>query len=37
MAGKRVIAVPRKPELHEAPDRQEELVRELEKLGRIGN
>jgi len=33
--GKKVIAVPRKPELNEAPDRQEELVRELEKQGRI--
>ena len=33
--GKRVVAVPRKPELREAPDRQEELVRELEKLGRL--
>ena len=33
--GKKVIAVPRKPELNEAPDRQEELVRELEKLDRI--
>lgn len=32
-AGKKVVAVPRKPELNEAPDRQEELVRELEKLG----
>jgi len=34
-AGKKVVAVPRKPELHESPDRQEELVRELEKLGRL--
>ena len=34
-AGKRVVAIPRKPELKEAPDRQEELVRELEKLGRL--
>lgn len=34
-AGKRVVAVPRKPELKESPDRQEELVRELEKLGRL--
>jgi UDP-N-acetylglucosamine transferase subunit ALG13 len=34
-AGKRIVAVPRKPELKEAPDRQEELVRELEKLGRL--
>lgn len=33
IAGKRIVAVPRKPELNEAPDRQEELVRELEKLG----
>jgi hypothetical protein len=29
------VAVPRKPELQEAPDRQEELVRELERLGRL--
>lgn len=35
LAGKKVIAVPRMPEFHEAPDRQEELVRELEKLGRL--
>lgn len=35
LAGKKVIAVPRKPELQESPDRQEELVRELEKLGRV--
>jgi len=34
-AGKKVVAVPRKPELKESPDRQEELVRELEKLGRL--
>ena len=34
-AGKRIVAVPRKPELKEAPDRQEELVRELERLGRL--
>jgi UDP-N-acetylglucosamine transferase subunit ALG13 len=34
-AGKKVVAVPRKPELGEAPDRQEELVRELERLGRL--
>lgn len=34
-AGKKIVAVPRKPELREAPDRQEELVRELEKLGRL--
>lgn len=33
--GKRIVAVPRKPELKEAPDRQEELVRELERLGRL--
>lgn len=33
--GKKVVAVPRKPELNEAPDRQEELVRELERLGLI--
>lgn len=32
---KKVVAVPRKPELKEAPDRQEELVREMEKLGRL--
>jgi UDP-N-acetylglucosamine transferase subunit ALG13 len=35
LAGKTVVAVPRKPELKEAPDKQEELVRELEKLGRL--
>jgi UDP-N-acetylglucosamine transferase subunit ALG13 len=35
LAGKPVVAVPRQPELHEAPDRQEELVRELERLGRV--
>jgi UDP-N-acetylglucosamine transferase subunit ALG13 len=34
-AEKRIVAVPRKPELQEAPDRQEELVRELERLGRL--
>jgi len=34
-AGKKVVAVPRKPELREATDQQEELVRELEKLGRL--
>jgi UDP-N-acetylglucosamine transferase subunit ALG13 len=34
-AGKKVVAVPRLPELHESPDRQEELVRELERLGRL--
>ncbi len=34
-AGKIVIAVPRKPELGESPDRQEELVRELENLGKL--
>ncbi len=33
--GKKVVAVPRKPELNEAPDRQEELVRELERLGKL--
>jgi UDP-N-acetylglucosamine transferase subunit ALG13 len=33
--GKRIVAVPRKPEFQEAPDRQEELVRELERLGRL--
>jgi len=33
--GKKVVAVPRKPEFKESPDRQEELVRELEKLGRL--
>lgn len=32
---KKVVAVPRKPALKEAPDDQEELVRELEKLGRL--
>lgn len=32
---KRVIAVPRKPELREAPDDQEELVRALEMEGRL--
>ncbi len=35
LAGKPVVAVPRMPELQEAPDRQEELVRELERLGRV--
>jgi UDP-N-acetylglucosamine transferase subunit ALG13 len=35
LAGKKVVAVPRKPELKESPDRQEELVRELEKLERL--
>ncbi len=34
-ANRRIIAVPRKPELHEAPDRQEELVRELERMGML--
>jgi len=34
-AGKKVVAVPRKPELNESPDQQEELVRELEKLERL--
>jgi nucleoside-diphosphate-sugar epimerase/UDP-N-acetylglucosamine transferase subunit ALG13 len=34
-AGKPVIAVPRKPELGESPDIQEELVRELEAAGRV--
>ncbi|GAM10717.1 hypothetical protein OR1_03010 [Geobacter sp. OR-1] len=34
-AGKKVVAVPRKPELNEAPDCQEELVRELERLGLV--
>lgn len=34
-AGKKVVAVPRKPELNESPDQQEELVRELEKLDRL--
>jgi len=33
--GKKVVAIPRKPELREAPDKQEELVREFEKLGRL--
>ena len=35
MAQKKVVAVPRKPELNEAPDVQEELVRQLEKMGRL--
>ena len=35
IAGKKVIAVPRKPDFNESPDRQEELVRELERLGRV--
>lgn len=35
IAGKTVIAVPRKPELNESTDRQEELVLEMEKLGRV--
>ncbi len=34
-AGKPVIVVPRKPELGESPDFQEELARELESAGRI--
>jgi len=34
-AKKRVVAVPRKPELNESPDCQEELVRELERLGLV--
>ena len=34
-ADKKVVAVPRKTELNEAPDQQEELVRELEKLDRL--
>jgi UDP-N-acetylglucosamine transferase subunit ALG13 len=34
-AGKRIVAVPRKPELKEAHHSQEELVRELERLGRL--
>lgn len=34
-AGKKVVAVPRKPEFKEAPDRQEEVVREFERLGRL--
>jgi UDP-N-acetylglucosamine transferase subunit ALG13 len=33
--GKIVVAVPRKPELKEAPDDQEELVRALEAEGRL--
>jgi UDP-N-acetylglucosamine transferase subunit ALG13 len=33
--GKPTVAVPRKPELREAPDRQEDLVRELASLGRV--
>lgn len=35
LAGKKLIAVPRMPELNESPDRQEELVMALEKLDRI--
>jgi UDP-N-acetylglucosamine transferase subunit ALG13 len=35
LAGKKVVAVPRQPELNESPDQQEELVRELEKIGRV--
>ncbi len=35
IAGKTLIAVPRKPELNESPDVQEELVLELEKHGRL--
>ena len=35
LAGKKVVAVPRKPELKESPDQQEELVRELERIGRV--
>ena len=34
-AGKKVVAVPRKPELNESLDQQEELVREMEKLDRL--
>lgn len=34
-AGKPVIAVPRRPELGESCDRQEDLVRALEQQGRI--
>lgn len=34
-AGKKLVAVPRKPELREALHSQEELVRELEKAGRL--
>ncbi len=34
-AEKVVVAVPRKPELNESPDYQEELVQELESEGRI--
>ena len=34
-AEKKVIAVPRKPELNESTDRQIELVRELERQGRL--
>jgi beta-1,4-N-acetylglucosaminyltransferase len=33
--GKRIVAVPRKPEFREAHHEQDELVRELEKLGRL--
>ena len=33
--GKKVVAVPRKSELKEALHQQEELVREMEKLGRL--
>ncbi len=35
IADKTVIAVPRKPELNESPDDQEELVKQLEQQGRI--
>ena len=34
-AGKKIVAVPRIPELGEAPDRQDELVKELEKQNKI--
>lgn len=34
-AGKKVVAVPRRLEMQEAPDRQEELVLELERVGRL--
>ena len=35
LVGKKVVAAPRRPEFRESPDRQEELVRELEGLGRL--
>jgi UDP-N-acetylglucosamine transferase subunit ALG13 len=33
--GKRIVAVPRNPELQESHDIQEEIVRELERQGRL--